>query len=208
MTYLNASPSTIRSRTGLALATLGAAVLIAGCGSSGSSTITVGNESSADNALIKAGETTTTTSTKAKCPSGSPAPCAYAATTPTSGPLSKEPKVTPPSGAAPSKLVVKDIITGTGPEAKAGQAVTVNYVGVLFHDGKEFDASWKRSEPFTFTLGKGAVIPGWDQGVAGMKVGGRRELIIPAALAYGAKGSPPTIPPNAPLVFVVDLLGT
>ena len=116
--------------------------------------------------------------------------------------------MTPPSGAAPTKLVVKDIITGTGPEAKAGESVTVNYVGVLYHGGKEFDASWKRSEPFTFTLGKGQVIPGWDQGVAGMKVGGRRELIIPAALAYGAKGSPPTIPPNAPLVFVVDLLGT
>ncbi len=72
---------------------------------------------------------------------------------------------------------------------------------------KEFDASWKRNEPFTFTLGKGQVIAGWDQGVAGMKVGGRRELIIPAPLAYGAKGSPPAIPPNAPLVFVVDLLG-
>ena len=127
---------------------------------------------------------------------------------PTSGPLSKEPNVTPPSGAAPSKLVVNDLITGTGPEAKAGQSVTVNYVGVLFHGGKEFDASWKRKEPFTFALGKGQVIPGWDQGVAGMKVGGRRELIIPSALAYGAKGSPPTIPANAPLVFVVDLLGT
>jgi peptidylprolyl isomerase len=79
---------------------------------------------------------------------------------------------------------------------------------VLFNGGKEFDASWKRSEPFTFTLGQGKVIPGWDQGVPGMKIGGRRELIIPAALAYGANGSPPTIPPNAPLVFVVDLLGT
>ena len=97
---------------------------------------------------------------------------------------------------------------GTGPEAKAGAAVTVNYVGVLYKGGKEFDASWKRNEPFTFALGKGQVITGWDQGVAGMKVGGRRELIIPAELAYGATGSPPTIPPNAPLVFVVDLLGT
>jgi len=209
VTYFNAFPTILRSRTGRGLATLGAAVLIAGCGSSGSSsTIGVGNENSADNALVTSTEKTTSTPTSEKCPSGTPAPCAIAAKTPTSGPLSKEPKVTPPSGAAPSKLVVKDIITGTGPEAKAGQAVTVNYVGVLFRGGKEFDASWKRSEPFTFTLGKGAVISGWDQGVAGMKVGGRRELIIPAALAYGAKGSPPTIPPNAPLVFVVDLLGT
>jgi len=209
VTYFNAFPTILRSRTGRGLATLGAAVLIAGCGSSGSSsTIGVGNENSADNALVTSTEKTTSTPTSEKCPSGTPAPCAIAAKTPTSGPLSKEPKVTPPSGAAPSKLVVKDIITGTGPEAKAGQAVTVNYVGVLFRGGKEFDASWKRSEPFTFTLGKGAVIPGWDQGVAGMKVGGRRELIIPAALAYGVKGSPPTIPPNAPLVFVIDLLGT
>ena len=86
--------------------------------------------------------------------------------------------------------------------------MTVNYVGVLYKGGKEFDASWKRNEPFTFTLGRGQVIAGWDQGVAGMKVGGRRELIIPAPLAYGAKGSPPTIPPNAALVFVVDLLAT
>jgi len=209
VTYFNTSHSTIRSRTGLALATLGAAVLIAGCGSSGSSsTITVGNENSADNALIKAGGTTTTTSSTTKCPSGSPAPCAYAATTPTSGPLSKEPTVTVPSGPAPTTLVTKDLIVGTGPEATSGETVTVNYVGVLYSNGKVFDASWKRHEPLTFALGKGQVIPGWDKGVAGMKVGGRRELVIPAALAYGAKGSPPAIPPNAPLVFVVDLLGT
>jgi peptidylprolyl isomerase len=115
--------------------------------------------------------------------------------------------VTVPSGATPTTLVTKEIIKGTGPEAKAGQPVTVNYVGVLYHGGKEFNASWTRSEPFTFTLGQGQVIKGWDQGVAGMKVGGRRELIIPSALAYGKPGRPPTIPPNAPLVFVVDLLG-
>jgi peptidylprolyl isomerase len=181
---------TIRSRTGLGLAMLSAAVLIAACGSSGSSTIGVNNQNKADEALAKAGSTGST-----------------GARTPTSGPLSKEPTVTPPAGAAPSKLVVKDLIAGTGPEAKAGKSVTVNYVGVLYNGGKEFDASWKRGEPFSFTLGQGQVIPGWDQGVAGMKVGGRRELIIPAALAYGAKGSPPAIPANAPLAFVVDLLG-
>ena len=198
MTYFKASLPNIRSRSGLTLATLGTALLIAGCGSSSnSSTITVGAENSADNALIKSGGTTAKageTSTTAK--------------TPTSGPLSKEPKVTPPTGAAPAKLETKDLITGTGTEAKAGQTVTVNYVGVLFKGGKVFDASWKRNEPFSFALGKGQVIAGWDQGVAGMKVGGRRELIIPSALAYGPKGSPPTIPANAPLVFVVDLLGT
>jgi FKBP-type peptidyl-prolyl cis-trans isomerase len=187
-----------RSRFGLTVVTLAAVLLVAGCGgSSNSSTITVGAENSSDNALIKSGETT------AKAGESS-----ATAKTPTSGPLSTEPTVTPPTGAAPAKLETKDIITGTGAEAKAGQTVTVNYVGVLFKGGKEFDASWKRKEPFSFTLGKGQVIAGWDQGVAGMKVGGRRELIIPAALAYGAKGSPPTIPANAPLVFVVDLLGT
>ncbi len=189
-----------RARSGAALATLGVALLIAGCGSSSeSSTITVGAENQSDNSLIKAAEpgkksSESSTSTTAK--------------TPTSGPLATEPKVTPPSGPAPSKLEVKDLITGTGAEAKAGQTVSVNYVGVLYKGGKEFDASWKRKEPFSFSLGKGQVIAGWDQGVAGMKVGGRRELIIPSALAYGAKGSPPTIPPNAPLVFVIDLLGT
>jgi peptidylprolyl isomerase len=188
--------TTIRSRTALCLATLGVVAVIAGCGSSGSSTITVGNENKADEALAKSSGP------------ASRAPTAPTTRTPTSGPLSKEPTVTPPSGAPPSKLVIKDLIKGTGTEAKAGETVTVNYVGVLYHSGKVFDASWKRAEPFTFTLGQGQVIPGWDQGVVGMKVGGRRELIIPAALAYGAKGSPPAIPPNEPLVFVVDLLGT
>jgi len=193
-----------RSLAAACVATLAAAVLIGGCGSSGSSTITVGNENTADNALVKAEGTTG--STTEKCPSGTPAPCTGAASTPTTGPLSKEPTVTPPSGPPPTKLETKDIIVGTGPEAKPGEPVTVNYVGVLYSNGKEFDASWKRHEPFAFTLGKGQVIPGWDQGIAGMKVGGRRQLIIPAPLAYGAQGKPPTIPPNATLVFVVDLL--
>jgi peptidylprolyl isomerase len=192
---------TTRSRAGVGLATLAAAVLVAGCGSSSSSsTIGVGNENKADEALA-------TASASASTPT-SATPTTATVKTPTSGPLSKEPTVTPPSGAAPTKLIVKDLIVGTGAEAKAGQSVTVNYVGVLYKGGKVFDASWKRNEPFAFTLGRGQVIPGWDQGVAGMKVGGRRELIIPAPLAYGAKGSPPAIPPNAALVFVVDLLAT
>jgi peptidylprolyl isomerase len=187
-----------RSHAGLCLTTLAAAVLIAGCGSSGSSsTIGVGKENSSDSALATPSTPAATT----------PTTPAATAKTPTSGPLSKEPTVTPPAGAAPVKLVVKDIITGTGAEAKAGQMATVNYVGALFHGGKVFDASWKRSEPFSFSLGQGQVIAGWDQGVAGMKVGGRRELVIPASLAYGAAGRP-GIPANSPLVFVIDLLGT
>jgi peptidylprolyl isomerase len=167
---------------------LGAAALIAGCGSSSnSSTITVGAESPTANAAIEH---------------------TVSATTPTTGPLAKEPTITPPKSPAPTTLQTKDIVTGTGPEAKKGDSVSVNYVGVLYSNGKVFDASWKRKEPFTFTLGQGQVIPGWDKGVAGMHVGGRRELTIPAELAYGKNGSPPSIPPNAPLIFVVDLLGT
>jgi FKBP-type peptidyl-prolyl cis-trans isomerase len=120
--------------------------------------------------------------------------------------LAKKPVVTVPKGPAPSKLVTKDLVPGTGTAASAGRTVTVNYVGVIYKTGKEFDSSWKRNTPFTTSLSPGQVIPGWVQGLQGMKVGGRRELIIPPSLGYGAKGSPPTIPPNSTLVFVVDLL--
>lgn len=117
-----------------------------------------------------------------------------------------KPKVRVPKGAPPKQLEVKDIEEGSGAEAKSGDEVTVQYVGVDYKDGKEFDSSWSRSEPFPFTLGAGEVIPGWDQGVEGMKVGGRRELIIPPELAYGEAGAPPAIGPNETLVFVIDLL--
>jgi FKBP-type peptidyl-prolyl cis-trans isomerase len=192
--------STLRFRALPALLALGTGALIAGCGSSGSSsTITVGNENSADTALVKASEKTPEKTATAPAST-------TAAKTPTSGPLSKAPTVIPPAGPAPTKLVIKDIIKGTGKEVTSpSESVTVNYTGVLFNGGKEFDSSWKRGEPATFTLQ--GVIPGWTQGIPGMKVGGRRELIIPAALAYGAKGQG-SIPPNAPLVFVIDLLGT
>jgi peptidylprolyl isomerase len=116
-----------------------------------------------------------------------------------------KPTVTPPNEAPPKKLVVNDLEEGTGPEAKTGDLVRVNYVGVNYKTGKEFDASWDHGEPFPFTLGIGEVIPGWDQGVEGMKVGGRRELILPPELGYGPTGAPPAIPPNETLIFVVDL---
>lgn len=118
-----------------------------------------------------------------------------------------KPKVTVPKGPPPKKLVVKDLQAGTGPAAQAGDEVTVQYVGVDYKTGKQFDASWDRGEPFSFTLGGGEVIKGWDQGIEGMKAGGRRELIIPPGLAYGSQqvGS---IAPNSTLVFVVDLLET
>jgi peptidylprolyl isomerase len=116
-----------------------------------------------------------------------------------------KPVVKPPKGAPPKQLEVKDLVEGSGEEAKAGDEVTVDYVGVLYKSGKEFDSSWSRHQPFPFPLGKGEVIPGWDQGVEGMKVGGRRELIIPPELAYGKSGYPPAIPPNETLIFVIDL---
>ena len=117
-----------------------------------------------------------------------------------------KPKVKVPNGPPPKKLEIKDLETGSGAEAKAGDEVTVQYVGVSYKSGKEFDASWDRNEPFTFQLGAGMVIPGWDKGVEGMKVGGRRELIIPPNLAYGPEGAPPAIGPNETLIFVIDLL--
>ena len=116
------------------------------------------------------------------------------------------PTVQVPTGPAPTQLQVKDLKTGTGAEAKAGDQVSVQYIGVLYDNGSKFDSSYDHGQPFSFKLGGGQVIPGWDQGVAGMKVGGRRELIIPPDLAYGAQGQPPTIPPNATLVFVIDLV--
>jgi peptidylprolyl isomerase len=121
-------------------------------------------------------------------------------------PLATEPAVKIPSGPAPTALKTVDLIKGTGAVAGKTSKVTVNYVGALYKGGKVFDASWKRNQTFPFQLGQGSVIPGWDQGIPGMRVGGRRELIIPANLAYGKAGSPPTIPPNATLIFVVDLL--
>jgi peptidylprolyl isomerase len=164
-------------------AALAAAALVAGCGgSSGSSGVQA-------------------------APSGgaSPAPQAKVFTAPANSATASKPKITVPKGAPPKQLVVKDLVAGTGEAAKSGDEVEVQYVGVLFKGGKQFDASWDRGQPFDFTLGQGDVIKGWDQGIVGMRLGGRRELIIPASLGYGAAGQPPKIPANSALVFVVDL---
>jgi peptidylprolyl isomerase len=134
--------------------------------------------------------------------SSTPAPAA----TPEATPEPTKPEVTVPKGKAPKKLQIKDLEPGSGPAAQPGQNVQVQYVGVSYANGRQFDASWDRGEPFTFQLGAGQVIPGWDQGVAGMKVGGRRQLVIPPDLAYGEQGSPPAIGPDETLVFVVDLV--
>ncbi len=188
------------SRRTLLTSTLGALVLASGlaaCGSSKAPGVVQAPSGGATSTV--AAVTATTTSTTAT----------PTVTTPKApSPLSKKPVVVVPTGAAPTKLITKDLIVGTGPAAKSGGQVTVNYVGVLYKGGKEFDSSWKTGKPFgPFPLGQSQVIKGWDQGLVGMKVGGRRMLIIPASLAYGAQGSPPTIPANAALVFVVDLLG-
>jgi peptidylprolyl isomerase len=118
----------------------------------------------------------------------------------------ERPTIDKPRGDIPFDLRVEDIIVGDGEEATKGKKVSVHYVGVAFSTGEEFDASWNRGEPFGFKLGKGQVIPGWDAGVEGMRVGGRRKLTIPSAMAYGARGAGGVIKPHEPLVFVIDLL--
>ena len=120
---------------------------------------------------------------------------------------SQKPEVTVEGGQPPSELQIDDLEVGTGPEATSGNSVDVHYVGVSWSTGAQFDASWDRRSTFSFTLGAGQVIPGWDQGVAGMKVGGRRRLTIPPALGYGSQGAGGVIKPNETLVFVVDLIG-
>jgi FKBP-type peptidyl-prolyl cis-trans isomerase len=183
-------------RSGALVALLAVVLAAAGCGSSK-------DESAADQSAAKAEQ-------EAKNQQPIPEPKALTATKvdPTSGEanIDKKPTVPKGSGQAPTALKAETLIAGSGAEIKNGQQATVQYVGVLFKDGKEFDTSWgKGKQPFQFTLGAGGVIPGWDQGVLGMKVGERRRLTIPADLAYGAQGSPPKIGPNEPLIFDIDL---
>jgi FKBP-type peptidyl-prolyl cis-trans isomerase len=180
------------------LALAATALVLAACGSSAS-------ESDADKfaktAEQQAKTQTAVTDTAAKPPTATKA-------TPSSGEsdIATKPKIPKSNGAAPKELKVEDLIEGKGAAAKSGDKVSVRYVGVLFKNNKEFDSSWKRGKaPFELTLGQGQVIPGWDQGLLGMKVGGRRRLTIPPDLAYGAQGQPPTIPANSTLVFDVDL---
>ncbi|MFE5853758.1 FKBP-type peptidyl-prolyl cis-trans isomerase [Streptomyces sp. NPDC056500] len=118
----------------------------------------------------------------------------------------EKPEIDFPGGEPPATLEIKDIWEGDGPEAKAGDVVSVHYVGVAFSTGEEFDASWNRGNPLQFKLGVGQVIAGWDQGVQGMKVGGRRQLIIPAKLGYGDRGAGNAIKPGETLIFVCDLI--
>jgi len=183
-------------RVGALIAVLALALAAAGCGSSDV-------ESAADKSAAKAEE-----EAKNQKPIPEPTAPASAKVEPTAGEadLDKKPKVPKGSGEAPPALKAETLISGNGAAIKNGEQATVQYVGVLFKNGEEFDSSWgKGKEPFQFTIGAGGVIPGWDQGVLGMKVGERRRLTIPADLAYGAQGSPPKIGPNEPLIFDIDL---
>ena len=174
----------------------------AGCGSSASPGVVAAPSGGATAAASTSAATTPTTPT-------TPTTATAAVKTPTSGPLSKAPVMPKTSGTPPKTLVVKDLIKGTGAVAKSGSTVVVNYVGELYKGHKVFNNSFTAGQTFgPFTLGTGAVIPGWDKGIIGMRQGGRRELIIPPSLAYKAAGSGSTIPPNATLVFVVDLLSS
>ena len=118
---------------------------------------------------------------------------------------SQRPTISVPDGDAPTELSIEDHVIGDGPEATAGSQANVDYVGVSWSTGAEFDASWNRGDPLSFTIGAGQVISGWDQGVAGMKVGGRRTITIPPDLGYGAAGAGGVIGPNETLIFTVDL---
>ncbi|MCE1178739.1 MAG: FKBP-type peptidyl-prolyl cis-trans isomerase [Micrococcales bacterium] len=121
-------------------------------------------------------------------------------------PNTSKPEIDFPGDTPPSELVIEDITVGDGAEAKAGDVVRAHYVGVSHSTGEEFDASWNRGAPLDFQVGVGQVIAGWDEGIPGMKVGGRRKLVIPPHKGYGDRGAPPVIKPGETLIFVVDLV--
>lgn len=175
-------------------ALLAVAIAVSACGSSSTApgVQTAPSQGLTQAAVTTASSSATTTTSSSTSTSSVPLPAA----------LKTKPKVVPPSGPPPTKLVVKDLIKGTGPGATATSTVTVNYVGVLYKNGKEFDSSWKRGTTASFPLS--VVIPGWQQGIPGMKVGGRRELIVPPSLGYKNQAQP-GIPANSTLVFVIDL---
>lgn len=172
------------------------AAAVAGCG--GTST------PAAAGSAAPAASQSAPSSTPPPAPSASPSGGHDSIGGSVSATLGKEPTVTVPSTPAPSTLLTKDIVVGHGPVASTADTVTVQYLGLNYADGKPFDSSWSRGAPTTFPLSN--VIPGFAQGIAGMAVGGRREIVIPPRLGYGAQGVAPAIGPNETLIFVVDLL--
>jgi peptidylprolyl isomerase len=185
------------------LALAASALLAVGCGGGDSGTTSPASQTQTQTPT----ETQTQTQTN-PADSGQAVKAKKVKPSPAEASLTSRPKVPKGNGQPPTALVAQDLIVGHGRKAAAGDQVSVQYVGVLFENGKEFDASWngnRPGQPFQFVLGGKQVIPGWDEGVPGMKVGGRRKLIIPAELAYGAQGYPPDIPPDAALIFDIDL---
>jgi peptidylprolyl isomerase len=186
--------------TTITCAALALAAAVAGCGSSGSTAPGVQTAPSAGATAA------TSTATVSSSTSSAAATSTTASNTPLPAALKTKPKVSIPSGPPPSKLVVKDLIKGTGPAATPSSTVNVQYVGELYKGGKQFDASWNDGSGQPVSLPLSGVIKGWQQGIAGMKVGGRRELIIPPSLGYGSTAQS-KIPANSTLVFVIDLHG-
>jgi peptidylprolyl isomerase len=189
----------MRKTTTLTLAVLGLGVAVAGCGSSSATPgvqLAPGAGLTADTTTVASAASTSSTTASATSTSSTPLPAA----------LSTKPKVVIPSGPPPKTLEIKDLIKGTGPAATAASTVNVQYVGELYKGGKQFDASWNDGSGQPVSLPLSGVIKGWQQGIPGMKVGGRRELIIPASLGYGSAAQA-KIPANSTLVFVIDLHG-
>jgi len=189
----------IRLRTLNATAAVAACFALAACGG-GTKTAEIPSGSASDNTGTSATVETTPTTTTLSSPTPEVKRLAGAVGTSPK----KRPKIVTPKGTPPTKLIADDIVVGKGPAAKTGDALTVDYVGANWSNGKVFDESWKRKQTFPVTLGQG-VIQGWSDGLVGAKAGGRRMLVIPPDLGYGANGSPPSIGPNETLIFVIDV---
>lgn len=182
----------MKLKFGIYLTIIAVALLIAGCGDKKSS-----ESEDSGTTTEQTDQSGATADTSTEVQEGKPPKV--------TGSLKEKPVIATPDGYPPEKLVIKDIKKGTGKKAEDGDQLKMQYVGLNWSNGAEFDSSWKTGQPFPFELGAGGVIKGWDQGVKGMRVGGRRLLIIPPDLGYGEAGQPPTIPPSETLVFVVDL---
>ncbi|MHB8451074.1 MAG: FKBP-type peptidyl-prolyl cis-trans isomerase [Mycobacteriales bacterium] len=186
-----------RPPVSLALAVLALAALATGCASHGGAATVTSSVSASTSAGASAGASVGASV-------GASAGAAGGGLGSVTGPLGQEPHIVVPTGAPPTTLVSRDLVIGTGATATLADSVTVQYLGVNYATGTPFDSSWSRGQPAVFSLQQ--VVPGFAQGIAGMRVGGRREIVIPPALGYGAQSAPPAIVPNETLIFVVDLL--
>jgi peptidylprolyl isomerase len=193
----------MRKTTTITCAVLALAAAVAGCGSSGGTTaagVVTAPSAGATSATSTAAPSSSATTTSAAASATS----TTTSSTPLPAALKTKPKVSIPSGPPPTKLVIKDLVKGTGAAATASSTVNVQYVGVLYKGGKQFDASWNDGSGQPVSLPLTGVIKGWQQGIPGMKIGGRRELIIPPSLGYGATAQS-KIPADSTLVFIIDL---